>query len=93
MHLIKKQTEKIQPNLTQRISFQIIHMKGLFYHHEKKEKSGKIIISKSIWVKGSEYIVNLFYMIKFHFQKQCPPPQAKVWPQCIYALTYQKAQA
>lgn len=60
MHLIKKQTEKIQPNLTQRISFQIIHMKGLFYHHEKKEKSGKIIISKSIWVKSREYIVNLF---------------------------------
>lgn len=42
---------------------------ALFYHHEKKEKSGKIVILKSILEKDSEYIVNLFYMIKFHFQK------------------------
>lgn len=71
MHFIKKKTEKFQPNLTQRISFHIIHMKdqALFYHHEKKEKSGKIVILKSILEKDSEYIVNLFYMIKFHFQK------------------------
>lgn len=68
------------------MGFHIVHMKGQasFYHHIKR-KSGKIIISRSIWVKAGEFIVNLSYMIKFQvFLNTPPPPSAKVWPQCIY---------